>query len=76
MGNKSGKGLGRQLYQRLIDELRKLPIHLLVAGIAQLNEASVALHETLGFRKVAHFNEVGFKPGKFIDMGYWELVTD
>ncbi|MBQ14604.1 MAG: N-acetyltransferase family protein [Gammaproteobacteria bacterium] len=72
--NCSGKGLGRKLYQRLIDELRESPIHLLVAGIALPNDASVALHEKLGFRKVAHFNEVGFKFGKFIDVGYWQLT--
>ena len=72
--NYSGKGLGRKLYQRLIDELRESPIHLLVAGIALPNDASVALHEKLGFRKVAHFNEVGFKFGKFIDVGYWQLT--
>ena len=42
------------------------------SGIALPNEASVALHEKFGMRKVAHFAEVGFKFGRWIDVGYWQ----
>jgi len=45
-----------------------------IGGIAQPNEASVRLHEGLGFRKVAHFSEVGLKFGRWIDVGYWQLA--
>lgn len=41
-------------------------------GIALPNEASVALHEKFGLRKVAHFEQVGFKFGRWIDVGYWQ----
>jgi phosphinothricin acetyltransferase len=34
----------------------------------------VALHERFGFRKVAHFNEVGFKFDRWIDVGYWQIT--
>jgi phosphinothricin acetyltransferase len=34
----------------------------------------VALHEKLGFSKVAEFREVGFKFGRWVDVAYWELV--
>ena len=44
-----------------------------IGGIAQPNPASVALHERLGFEKVAHFKQVGRKFDRWIDMGYWEL---
>jgi phosphinothricin acetyltransferase len=36
-------------------------------------DRGVAMHEKLGFEKVAHFREVGCKFGKWIDMGYWQL---
>jgi phosphinothricin acetyltransferase len=44
-----------------------------IGGIALPNEASVGLHEKLGFRKAAQFTEVGLKFGRWIDVGYWEL---
>jgi phosphinothricin acetyltransferase len=69
----TGRGLGRALYGRLLDELRKRELRLVIGGIAQPNAGSVGLHEALGFRKVAHFSEVGMKFGRWVDVGYWEL---
>ena len=69
----TGKGLGRRLYQHLINELRQTPIHLLIAGIALPNAASVALHESLGFSAVGQFGEVGRKFDKWVDVGYWQM---
>ncbi len=68
-----GRGLGSALYAGLIERLRVSGHHLLIGGVALPNDASVALHEKLGFRKVAHFSEVGFKQGRWIDVGYWQL---
>jgi phosphinothricin acetyltransferase len=72
----TGRGLGRTLYGALLDELRKRELHLVIGGIAQPNAGSVGLHEALGFRKVAHFSEVGMKFGRWVDVGYWELGLD
>jgi phosphinothricin acetyltransferase len=69
----AGKGIGKRPYHALIGELRERGLHMVIGGIAQPNEASVALHEALGFRKVAHFSEVGLKFGRWVDVGYWEL---
>ena len=69
----AGKGMGRMLYEALLAELRQRELHLAIAGIAQPNEASVRLHERLGFKKVAHFDEVGRNFGNWIDVGYWQL---
>lgn len=66
-------GLGRALYQALLERLRNAGIHLVVGGIALPNDASIALHEKLKFEKVAHFSEVGFKFDRWIDVGYWQL---
>ncbi|MFI5399256.1 MAG: arsinothricin resistance N-acetyltransferase ArsN1 family B [Candidatus Binatia bacterium] len=68
----TGKGFGTKLYERLISILREGPTHVVIGGIALPNAASVALHEKLGFEKVAHFREVGFKFEKWIDVGYWQ----
>lgn len=68
-----GKGIGTNLYQHLLKQLKDLELHLAIGGVALPNAASVALHEKLGFRKVAHFNEVGFKFGTWIDVAYWQL---
>lgn len=69
-----GKGRGTALYAALIDELRNTPIHVLIAGIAQPNEGSVALHEKLGFRKIGQFQEVGLKFDDYVDVAYWQLT--
>ena len=72
--DQQGHGYGRQLYTRLINDLRKTPIHVLIAGIALPNESSIALHEKLGFTKAGQFNEVGEKFSRLIDVGYWQLT--
>lgn len=70
----TGRGIGRLLYTGLIAGLRALGHHAIIGGIALPNAASVGLHESLGFRKVAHFHEVGRKFGRWIDVGYWQLA--
>lgn len=70
----AGKGIGKALYDALLADLRTRAVHAVIAGIAQPNAASVGLHERLGFRKVAHFSEVGFKLDRWVDVGYWELI--
>jgi L-amino acid N-acyltransferase YncA len=69
-----GKGIGTRLYQELLRLLQNAGYHAVIGGIALPNEASVALHEKLGFEKIAHFKDVGFKFGRWIDVGYWELI--
>jgi L-amino acid N-acyltransferase YncA len=69
----TGKGIGSKLYRALFTELRQRKLHVVMGGIALPNDPSVALHEKLGFEKVAHFREVGWKFGKWIDVGYWQL---
>ncbi len=69
-----GRGIGTALYSRLISELRDQDFHAAIGGVSLPNPASERLHEKLGFTKVAHFPEVGFKFGKWIDVAYWQLV--
>ncbi len=69
-----GKGVGTALYEALIAQLRERGIHAVMAGIALPNDASIALHEKVGFEKAAHFKEAGWKFNKWIDVAYWELL--
>jgi len=66
------RGYGTALYGALLERLK--PYHAIVGGISLPNTPSVALHEKLGFKKAAHFHQVGFKFGRWIDVGYWEKV--
>jgi L-amino acid N-acyltransferase YncA len=72
--NATGRGIGPKLYHQLIADLRERGLHCVIGGAALPNPASVALHEKLGFRKVAEFQQVGFKLGRWIDVTYWELL--
>ena len=69
-----GKGVGTLLYGELLRLLREGGFHAVIGGIALPNPASIALHEKLGFVNIGRFKEVGFKFGKWIDVGYWELM--
>ncbi len=67
-----GKRIGTDLYRELLSRLASYGAHVAIGGIALPNDASIALHEKLGFRKVAHFEEVGMKFGRWIDVAYWQ----
>ena len=70
----AGRGLGRRLYEALFDALRPLGVHVVIGGIALPNDASVALHERLGMKPVARFEQVGRKFDRWIDVGYWQRL--
>lgn len=67
-----GSGYGTALYQTLFHQLKELGINAVIGGITLPNPSSIALHEKLGMRKVAHFDKVGFKFSKWLDVGYWQ----
>lgn len=69
-----GKGTGSVLFEALLTELRNRKFHCVIGGVSLPNAASVALLEKFGLQKVAHFSEVGWKLGGWIDVGYWQLV--
>ena len=69
-----GKGIGRALMNKLINELKERSFHAVIACITIPNPSSVKLHEELGFRQVSEFKEVGYKFGKWLDVGDWELL--
>lgn len=74
--NFHGKGLGRKLLQQLIEVAKKDKVHTLVAGIDAENQASIILHQKLGFEAVGHFKQVGYKFGRWLDLVFYQLLLD
>jgi L-amino acid N-acyltransferase YncA len=72
-GNILSRGWGTQLYNALFARLRERDVHTVIGGIALPNPASIAIHEKFGMKKVAHLEEVGYKFGEWIDVGYWQV---
>jgi phosphinothricin acetyltransferase len=71
----TGRGIGSALYEALFGKLRAHgKIHAVMGGIALPNDASIRLHEKAGMKKIAHFEQVGFKFGKWVDVAYWQRV--
>ena len=69
-----GRRIGTTLYSALLPLLRERGIHVAIGGVALPNDASIALHEKLGFERVATFRQVGFKHDRWVDVAYWQLV--
>lgn len=68
----TGRGLGTMLYRALLEALADLDLHRAYAGVALPNDASVALHERLGFHEVGTYVEVGRKLGRYWDVRWFE----
>lgn len=66
-------GVGRQLYEALFQILRQQGFVMAYGGIALPNDASVGLHEHMGFVCVGTYSNVGYKNGCWCDVGWWEL---
>jgi phosphinothricin acetyltransferase len=72
----TGRGLGRALYTVLFDLVRDEDIHAFIAGITLPNDTSVALHQRFGFRPAGVMHDVGFKFGRYWDVGWYELIRE
>jgi L-amino acid N-acyltransferase YncA len=67
-------GVGRGLYGSLLGILAAQGYFNAYAGIALPNDASVGLHEAVGFRKIGVYERVGYKFGEWRDVGWWQLT--
>lgn len=70
----TGGGVGSALYAALFETLKASGVHAVIGCVALPNPASTALHEKFGMKKVGHFEQVGFKFGRWIDVGYWQTT--
>lgn len=69
------QGVGKLLMPPLIAGARERGLHAILAGIDASNAVSIRLHAQFGFQKVAHFKEVGYKFGRWLDVIYMELLV-
>jgi len=67
------RGVGRRLYEALFELLRRQGLLTACAGITLPNDASVGLHEALGFKPIGTYRSIGFKAGAWRDVGWWQL---
>ena len=67
-----GRGIGAALLLRLLDTLTRQGFVSAVGAIALPNDASVALHEKLGFTRSGTYRGVGYKMGEWLDVGLWQ----
>ena len=70
-----GQGVGTKLYAELIERLIENGAKNIIGGVALPNPVSIRLHEKFGFKKVAHYEKIGVKFGKWLDVAYWQLVV-
>jgi phosphinothricin acetyltransferase len=68
------RGIGRALVRDAIERGRAGGVHVVVAGCCSESVASIGLLESLGFRRVAHFREVGRKFDRWLDVIFLELM--
>ncbi len=71
-----GKGIGKLLLHPLIETAGKKNMHAVIASIEATNHTSLHLHRSFGFEEVAHFKEVGYKFGRWLDLKFLELILD
>jgi L-amino acid N-acyltransferase YncA len=68
------QGVGSLLLKDLIQRARQLGHHVIIGGMDGEQPGSIALYAKFGFEKVAHFKQVGFKFGRWLDVIYTELI--
>jgi len=69
-------GIGRALLVALIERARAAGKHAMIGGIEAGNTASIALHESLGFRQVGLLPQTGAKFGRWLDLAFLQLMLD
>ncbi len=70
----TGRGVGSQLYTELFRLLKEKGVHSAIGGVCLPNDASVALHEKFGMKRVAEFEEVGIKFNRWLNVAYWQRI--
>jgi phosphinothricin acetyltransferase len=71
-----GKGISKHLLQPLIDDAISKEYHAMIAAIDSSNSVSISLHQQFGFTEVAHFKQVGYKFGRWLDLKFFERLFE
>lgn len=69
-----GRGLGKELLNRLIERATQQGYHMMIGVIDAENAGSIALHAKAGFEPCGHIREAGFKFGRWLDLALYQLI--
>jgi L-amino acid N-acyltransferase len=72
--DKRAQGVGTALMRPLLERASTLGKHVMVAGVDAENAKSLVFHQRLGFVRVAHFREVGFKFNRWLDLVFLQRM--
>lgn len=71
-----GQGIGHTLMAALFPRAAALGKHVMIAGVDGANAPSIRFHERLGFERVGHLREIGFKFDRWLDLVFLQrLIT-
>ncbi len=70
------QGIGFALMQQLIFTATEQQYHTMIGGIDMTNTNSIALHEQLGFTHTGTIQHAGFKFGRWLDLGFYQLLLE
>ncbi len=71
-----GQGWGHLLLTELVAAARRHQYHCLIGAIDMDNAVSIRLHESMGFEHAGTIRQAGFKFGKWLDLGLYQLLLD
>lgn len=71
-GDMHRQGVGRLLYEALLDTLRAQRFTQAISAVTLPNDALIQLHESVGFRRAGVYREVACKEGRWVDVGLWQ----
>jgi phosphinothricin acetyltransferase len=72
--DRRGTGVGSALMHEIIAAAQHAGKHVMIAGVDADNAASIRFHQRFGFERVAHFREVGFKFGRWLDLVFLQRI--
>jgi len=67
------RGIASAMYRCLVEIVELQGYCNILAGISLPNPASVRFHEQFGFNLVGIYHKIGYKFGKWVDVGWWEM---
>jgi L-amino acid N-acyltransferase YncA len=74
LGTERRRGIGKRLLADLVERGRAMGLHTLLARIADGNEVSLHLHESIGFLRIGIMREVGWKFGRWVDVNLLQYL--
>lgn len=71
-----GQGLGRRLLTSLTEAAAARDVHTMVGAIDLSNQASIALHERMGFQPAGVIRQAAYKFGAWLDLAFYQKILD